>query len=283
LGGVFNGGVFGTFNRVYVINLPARRDRALDMRKEFRSLGVDPDAEPIHWFAAVRPDDAGGFSSIGARGCFMSHLGVLEDASARGFDRILIVEDDVDFLKGFSASFPRATDALGAREWSFFYDMSPTLVGKTFDFAGSPLATVPPDLGVGLTHFVGIRGLAIAETRDYLRRMLERPPGSPEGGPMHVDGAYGWFRRAHPDRNTLVYDQTLTRQRPSRTDIHDIRWFDRTPAVRDFVGLARRVKRALTSWAPGALPRSHGGPHPRGDVIKQAKPLSPSTVDRRPR
>jgi glycosyl transferase family 25 len=234
---------FQGFDRVYVINLPARRDRALDMRRQLEGVGAAPDASPIHWFAAVRPDDAGGFSSIGARGCFMSHLGVLEDASARGLERILIIEDDVDFLRGFPESFARATDALGARQWSFFYDMSPSLVGKTFDFAGGPLATVPPDLIVNLTHFVAIRGPALAEARDYLKRMLARPPGSPDGGPMHVDGAYSWFRRHHPDRPTLVYDRALTRQRPSRTDIHDNKWFDRTPVVRGLVGLARKLKR----------------------------------------
>jgi glycosyl transferase family 25 len=238
---------FGSFDRVYVINLPMRRDRARDMRRQFQKIGVDSDVPPIQWLAACRPRDAGGFSSIGARGCFLSHLAVLEDASAKGFERILIVEDDVDFLKDFPASFRRATDALGAREWSFFYDLSTSLVGKGCDFAGGPFAAIPPELGVRLTHFMGVRGPAITQARDYLRAMLKRPPGSLDGGPMHVDGAYSWFRRAYPHRTTLVYDRALTCQRPSRTDIHDLRWFDQTPGVQRFVNLARHIKIALRS------------------------------------
>lgn len=66
---------------------------------------LDSNMPPIQWVAACRPHDAGGFPSIGSRGCFLSHLAVLEDASAKGFERILIVEDDVDFLKDFPESF----------------------------------------------------------------------------------------------------------------------------------------------------------------------------------
>jgi glycosyl transferase family 25 len=138
-------------------------------------------------------------------------------------------------------------DALGARESSFFYDLSPSLVGKDFDFAGGPFAAIPPELGVMLSHFMGVRGRAITEARDYLRGMLHRPRGSPDGGPMHVDGAYSWFRRAYPHRTTLVYDRALTCQRPSRTDVHDLRWFDQTPGAQPFVNLARNIKRALRS------------------------------------
>ncbi len=54
---------------------------------------------------------------------------------------------------------------------------------------------------------------------DYLEAMLQRPKGSPDGGPMHVDGAYSWFRRAHPEVAAYVCTPSVAQQRSSRSDI----------------------------------------------------------------
>lgn len=86
---------------------------------------------------------------------------------------------------------------------------------------------------------------AIARLVPYLQAMLERPSGDPAGGPMHVDGAYSWFRRAHPDLRTVLATPPLGYQRPSRTDVHALRWFDRLPGLHRVAALLRRVRTGL--------------------------------------
>src|SRR5271170_7150269 len=76
---------WNTFNAIYLINLPERVDRRRELASELNSVGLSEDDERVIWMAAVRPPEAGGFPSIGSRGCFMSHLECLKSARARGF------------------------------------------------------------------------------------------------------------------------------------------------------------------------------------------------------
>ena len=62
---------------------------------------------------------------------------------------------------------------------------------------------------------------------------------------MHVDGAYNWFRRANPHFKTVLASPELGFQRASRTDIHDLRWYDSTPVVREAMAGLRLLKNAL--------------------------------------
>jgi glycosyl transferase family 25 len=59
---------------------------------------------------------------------------------------------------------------------------------------------------------------------------------------MHVDGAYSWFRRAHPQFLTVLASPELGHQRHSATDIHPLKWFDKTPVLKSLVALARKLK-----------------------------------------
>jgi hypothetical protein len=55
---------------------------------------------------------------------------------------------------------------------------------------------------------------------------------------MHVDGAYGWFRKAEPSFRTLIATPEIITQRASRSDITARGWKDRLPLI----GLVRRLK-----------------------------------------
>jgi hypothetical protein len=76
----------------------------------------------------------------------------------------------------------------------------------------------------------------------YLEAMQARPAGDAAGGPMHVDGAYFWFRRAHPHVRAVLATRVLGYQRPSRTDVHAPRWFDRLPGLHRAVELVRGAR-----------------------------------------
>lgn len=227
------------FDLVMVINLPHRTDRQREVRAELARIGSPVDDRKVRIFAAVRPADSRGFSSIGARGCFLSHLGALKEAARSGARSVLLLEDDVDFSTDFTTRWPAIAKQLAIHDWDVFYG---AWLQLDQPLTGRGLLVLPPAVSVMGAHMVAIRGPAINEALTYLNAMLTRPAGDPQGGPMHVDGAYGWYRAAHPERVTLFQSVPLAHQRSSRTDIHALRWFDRWAGVRSLAQLARRTR-----------------------------------------
>lgn len=233
--------ILDCFQRIYVINLAERTDRRAEMEAELAKVGLSWNAPGVHLFPAIRPPNCGEFPSIGARGCFLSHLAVLKDAQRRGAASVLILEDDVDFSPHLAADWPAVREALQSSPWSFFYGgyiVTPPLAADT-----SSTRWIPSTSAVQTAHFLGLKRAAIDELIPYLEAMLERKAGDSAGGPMHVDGAYSWFRYAHPALLTLASLHQLGTQRASRTDIHDLRWFDRWHGVRFVAQRLRRLRR----------------------------------------
>jgi hypothetical protein len=236
---------FSVFDRIYVIHLPHRTDRRQEVQAQLLSVGLDLDQAPVHLFAAIRPAAAGDFPSVGARGCFLSHLGVLRHALAHGAQRILVLEDDFNFAPDFAATGPVVLRGLAGHDWSMFYGGHVLAADVTPVPLCEGLAQVAPPVGVGTTHCVGFQGAVMAQLVPYLEAMAARPGGDPQGGPMHIDGAYSWFRRDHPELACLLACPQLGYQRSSRTDVHALRWFDRQPGVRALAAWARRLRNRL--------------------------------------
>jgi glycosyl transferase, family 25 len=230
-----------TFGTVRIINLPSRADRRRDTDRELARIGLAADGRDIAYVAAERPSDAGGFETAGARGCFLSHLGVLRQMLAEGAAGVLILEDDVTFAKDLRDRLGGMLAGLDAISWSIFYGGHEALATEDLERFG-PLRIIPPERGVQTTHCIAVRRDAAARLVPYFSAMLERPQGSPDGGPMHVDGAYGWFRAAHPEFRTLAACPPIARQRPSRTDVHALALTDRLPGLRELKQLARRAR-----------------------------------------
>lgn len=72
--------IFGHFDQIRIINLPERTDRRRAMDRELAAVGLIDDPR-VQYFKAFRPEDAGQFSSIGARGCYDSHKTLLKEAT----------------------------------------------------------------------------------------------------------------------------------------------------------------------------------------------------------
>ena len=239
------GRLFDYFDHTYIINLEHRLDRRREMLDNLGRLGVSLDARPISFFKAVRPENAGGFRTIGARGCFMSHLGVLKDAARSGYDKILIFEDDLDFTADFERRVPGVVQALEEKQWGAFYGGHeiPNLKPR----GDLVLEEIPNEIGVICNHFIGFRAPHIAQLVEYLEAILSRPPGDPAGGPMDVDGAYSWYRGSHRDCLTFGCFPPLGVQRPSRTDISDTPWYDRLPLLNEPLRKLRKLKRRFSA------------------------------------
>jgi glycosyl transferase family 25 len=216
-----------------VINLAHRTDRRAEMESQLRSVGWTGE-----FFAAIRPREAAGFPSIGARGCFLSHLAVLRTARERGVSKLIILEDDLDFAAGFKVRWDDLQAKLDSIEWSITY------AGHMLPAAPAGLHLLPPTTGVQCAHFVVIHRNAIATLIDNLEMISNRRPGNPLGGPMHVDGAYSTTRAQNAHLNTFYVSPVLGYQRSSRTDIGDLKWFDRMQVLRPLVAAIRDLKTA---------------------------------------
>jgi glycosyl transferase family 25 len=75
-------------DKVFFINLDHRQDRLAEIEGELESHGLSHIYER---FSAIRHE------TIGAVGCGRSHIEVLKLAKARGYERVLIMEDDFMF------------------------------------------------------------------------------------------------------------------------------------------------------------------------------------------
>lgn len=211
--------LFASFETIRIINLAYRTDRRRETTAELHRLRLADDPR-VAFFDAISPADSGTFTSKGAHGVYLSHLTLLERAAANG-ESILILEDDIDFDPAiWSFSLPD--------EWEIFY--------------GAYYAQNPDDLlnsDIIGAHFMGFTAAAARRLVPYLKTILASGHHPP------IDGAYVWFRRAYRDVETVFAPVPLGQQRSSRTDIAELRWFDRWPGFRSAVSLARRVKRML--------------------------------------
>ena len=212
--------IFDAFDRIRIVNLAHRRDRRAEMAGELRRVGLAGDPR-VAFFDAIRPDDPGDFTSIGARGVYLSQRAILDEAAAAG-ESVLILEDDCDFA-------PHAEQYDPPRDWAIFY--------------GGYQPSDPADLAnsdiIG-AHMMGFSADGARLVSAYLRDLTYTGIHPP------IDGVYVWFRRAHPEIPTRFAEPPLGHQRSSRTDIADLAFFDRWPGLRTAAGLARRVRRAVT-------------------------------------
>jgi hypothetical protein len=240
---------FALFDQVRIIHLTERADRQRDLEAEFHRLGVAIDGRHIAYFPAIRPADEGPFPTRGAHGCFLSHLGLLRAARSAGARSVLILEDDLNFARDFADRLAQvlssSADIARAGLCHFGYDWVGEAPAQKTLPAG--LCALEPEQPLRCAHFMSVDGAALQALVPYLEAMLARPSGDPEGGPMHVDGAYNWFRRSHPEMAAALWVPPLGYQRSSRTDIHRLSWLEALPGSAVVLGPLRALKNKLRS------------------------------------
>lgn len=225
---------FVNFDQVRIINLVDRQDRRQEMSRQLSRMGAL--APNVAFYDAYRPADAGSFPSLGARGCFESHLSVLRSARDAGAKSLLLLEDDLDFTREGRHRLDQVLDDLAERDWDFFYGAH--VLGANGRRGVVEIAASEP---VMTTSCLAFSGGVIPALIDFLEGTLTRPAGSPNYGPMHVDGAYTVFRTVNPDRVTLAAFPSLGRQRSSPSDITPGGMLlDRFGATRPLAALLRR-------------------------------------------
>lgn len=211
-----------------------------EMRSQLKKMGLSGTEPNLFWYAAVKPTDAAGFPTVGARGCFLSHLAVLQMARQARARSVLILEDDLNFFDDAPQHLKSVAQYLEDHDWGMFHGVYRADAKVTLQQSVCHQASF--DLPVSTTAMVAINGSRLGALVEYLEAMLRRPPGDPLGGPMHIDGAYCWFRMAHPDMPAYLVSRPLGYQRSSRTDVHALKWWDRTPFVAAMINTLRRLR-----------------------------------------
>jgi glycosyl transferase, family 25 len=227
------------FDRIVIINLPERIDRKKAILEEIKKIGGSL-SNKIRIFSAIRPKEAGGFPSIGAHGCFESHLSVLKEAMEDRVDKLLILEDDLLFDKSLYEKEEAVVLALQELPWSMVY-----LVHQVPESELTPMLLQPYNKPLVTIPCVGFTEPLLKQLVPYLDAVKGREAGDPKGGKMHVDGAYNHFRKDHPELATYVSNPSLGRERSSRSDIADNCWFDRIYGLRRVIGWLRTWKESL--------------------------------------
>jgi len=220
------------FDRIYLINLAYRPDRRRHALKEIKQV-IGIDLPQLQIFDAIRPGEEAGFPSIGARGCFLSHLSVLRQSLAAGHERILVLEDDIHFE-------PSIRDVSLPPHWDLLY-LGHQIMGPP------PTRVAEPSEHVLYTHSYAISRPAMKLLVEFLEGLLTRQPGDPAGGPQPLDWAFNWFRKTAPQLSTWIMLPPVCRQAHFLSDITHRRWHDRVPWIRPFAISARALLRAVSS------------------------------------
>jgi len=173
----------------------------------------------------------------------MSNLQVLREAREKKLGRALILEDDLNFCEDCVRRFNAVAAFLETVDWGMFYGTCQ--VNQSLQNSGAPWVKVDSGLDVGTTAFVAFNGRRIDALVQYLETILPRPMGDPHGGPMHVDGAYCWFRRSKPEVSTWLAVGGSGFQRSSPTDVNSLRWCDRASWSAAMVAGLRRLRNRI--------------------------------------
>ncbi|MEG1142328.1 MAG: glycosyltransferase family 25 protein [Clostridia bacterium] len=97
------------FDKIYCINLITRPDRKKFAQKQFKELGLKVEfyeAFPYDFSSKIidtlNKEKIWYFNKPNEFGCFMSHYNILKKSYIKGYEKILILEDDICFHKNFN-------------------------------------------------------------------------------------------------------------------------------------------------------------------------------------
>jgi glycosyl transferase, family 25 len=263
--------LFDYFERVSIIHLRERTDRAKALRSELAFVGLDMDDPKVSIPDAPKPDTTNGFSSRGVYGNFLSHLDIIRRAYEDGLDAVLVLEDDALFGHSFNRHQATIANYLRQNPWDQL-------------FLGHSITTGLPASSSGLVRFTGdflwahcyaVHRRIMPRMIEYFQQTIERPAGDPDGGKMYIDAAHTFFRKRNPEIICLISSPCMCIQRGSQSSLNSPPWYDRTGLTTGLAAMARNVRDEC--WRRGLI-----GVGPKGDVkstIASAIPWPDSTKE----
>lgn len=107
------------FDHVFYINLDRRPDRREGVEAELARVGILAERFPAIDGKQIEPDPTRRVN-LAELGCLISHRLVMEEGVKRGYDRFLVLEDDVTFL-GDPNQRVRETAVALPSDWDMLY------------------------------------------------------------------------------------------------------------------------------------------------------------------
>lgn len=222
--------LFNYFDWIPVINLDRRPERWASFYHEYKKAGW-PFKAPERWSAidgTVLPPPVWWKAGAAAWGCAQSHIRILETAMQRGYERILVMEDDAIMMPKFGDKVRELLNVL-PNDWDQFY-----LGGQHLFTKEHP----PQDLGNGLYRCHNVNRLhAYALNRKFFKPLYQwltdytEWSATPKG---HIDHHLG---RLHESQKHNIYAAGgwLIGQRGGKSDINNKvlptrYWLSTTPA-----------------------------------------------------
>jgi glycosyl transferase family 25 len=115
------------FDKIFCINLDRRPDRWENVQKEFEKIGV----ENYERFSAIDGNDIKFNNHLltGELGCLLSHLEITKKARELGLKNYLVIEDDIEFIRGFNKLFDSFYSQV-PQDWNMIYLGGNTVVDR---------------------------------------------------------------------------------------------------------------------------------------------------------
>jgi glycosyl transferase family 25 len=181
----------------FYINLDHRTDRRVEVEKEFEEKGLT-----VERFSATQ-------YSPGAIGCNLSHIGVLTTARGRGYDAVMIFEDDFQFL-------------ISNAEWDDLIAKLPSSYDVVM-LSYNLVASTPHDDTFHRVHEVQTTSGYIVHSRFYDRLISRWEEGTrlfmanPTMDWVYILDQY--WKPLQADSEWFAYKVRIGKQRPSFSDI----------------------------------------------------------------
>lgn len=211
------------FDKIYCINLDRRKDRWLEVSKLFNkhNLVVERfsacDGIPENYTHPKeidewnRPKSYSGKLNAGEIGCSLSHKAIMKLISKKKYKSVLILEDDVDFVKNLTSEFNKMIQHL-PEDWDMLYIGGNNKIGhpaqRELEIVNKYYARTRLTL---TTSSYAVRQTAVNKIRKFLKE---------EPFKMAVDTAYTKIQQM-PDIKAYVMRPALSWQGASFSDIRN--------------------------------------------------------------
>ncbi len=204
--------LFAGFGSRRLISMKIRVERRQRIDHSLARYGLSLEKLEVEVFDGLVFDEPNGFPSKGVRGCFTSHMTLMQECAASG-KSMLVLEDDIDFDFGRIAAFRKIVPDLQADDWDLVY------LGYVMPETRGPLRLERYSGGTIGGHFYGVKPDFARAVADYMLSCTTRPPGDPIGGPMYRDASFSMFRGRNPEWVTKLAMPSLGGQSSSRSDL----------------------------------------------------------------
>lgn len=97
------------FDAIYLINLLERTDRLEISTAELNKYGI-----PFTIYSAIKREN-------GAKGLWLTMLEIFKEFTERSYDRILVFEDDIEFVQDPNEHMPHCLSQLKSLSWHLFH------------------------------------------------------------------------------------------------------------------------------------------------------------------